>query len=384
MATAATTMPEPPLRPLRVRTGNGYSIDFVVDLGQRNARLLRRRWAPLARVFDWADAFVVLPDPDHDLIHSLNAVPILGRCPYVVTFEDYLPRVPEDRYVGILERRLQRSLLSDRCRAIVAMSDYAARQFHHQSRDFAGRDQLERKLEVLRPALGVRRSAPKTHSDGLHLAFVGKDFMRKGGPAVLRAHRRLRAAGIPVTTTIVSAMRWSADDYVGPPDAAYVARETADIAQEGIVHHRSLPNAQVLRVLDDADYLVFPTLHDTFGYVSLEAMAGGTPVVTTATGAQPEVVTDGESGLLLDLENDPDVGKWAWTYRTADPGYLAAYEAAIASLADQLVDRLSDAWEHRDERYEAMSAAALARMRERFDPIAARDRLEQLYELCRR
>src|SRR4051812_32100321 len=105
MARARTAPRSTRRTPLRVRTLDGYSVDFTIDLGQRNARLLRRRWAPLARVFDWADAFVILPDPDHDLIHSLNAVPILGRSPYVVTFEDYLPRVPEDRYVGILERR---------------------------------------------------------------------------------------------------------------------------------------------------------------------------------------------------------------------------------------------------------------------------------------
>jgi glycosyltransferase involved in cell wall biosynthesis len=370
--------------PLRVRTRNGYSVDFVIDLGQRNAEMVRRPWAPLARRFDWGDAFVVLPDPDHDLIHSLNSVPVLGRSPYVVTFEDYLPRLPEDRPVPFLERRLQRSLVSDRCRAIVAMSDYARRQFHEQSRGFAGRAQLEAKLEVLRPAIRARRTTPKTPGDELRLAFVGRDFMRKGGPAVLRAHRRLRELGIPVTTTVVSAMRWSQDDYVGPPDAAYVARETAALDQEGIRHHASLANDEVLAVLDEADYLVFPTLHDTFGYVSIEAMAGGTPVIATATCAQPEIVVDGESGMLLEIENDPVVGKWAWTYRTDDPGYVAAYEATIASLADQLVDRLSDAWEHRAQRYEPMSAAALRQIDEHFNPQTARDRLEELYERCRR
>jgi glycosyltransferase involved in cell wall biosynthesis len=366
-----------------VRTRNGYSVDFVIDLGQRNAEILRRPWSPLSRVFAWGDAFTVVPDPDHDLIHSLNGVPVLGRCPYVVTFEDYLPRLPEDRPVPFLERRLQRSLLSDRCRAIVAMSDYARRQFHHQSRDFAGRDQLAAKLEVLRPAVPVRRTVPKRPGDELRLVFVGRDFMRKGGPAVLRAHARLRARGIPVTTTVVSAMRWSADDYVGPPDAAYVARESATIAQEGVVHRPSLTNAEVLALVEEADYLVFPTLHDTFGYVSIEAMAGGTPVIATATCALPEVIVDGVSGMLLEIENDPIVGKWAWTYRTEDPGYLAAYDATIASLADQLVDRLADAWEHRADRYEAMSAAALQRVRDHFNPVTARDRLEALYELCR-
>src|SRR4051794_1804960 len=100
--------------PLRVRTRKDYSVPFLVDAGQRNAVFVRRKWTPLRRVLPWADASATLPEPDFDIAHAVNAVPILPRRPYVLTFEDYLPRTPEDRYVGWLERALQRTLLSDR------------------------------------------------------------------------------------------------------------------------------------------------------------------------------------------------------------------------------------------------------------------------------
>src|ERR1700723_936045 len=190
---------------LRVRTRRDYHVPYVVNLGQRDVTFLERPWTPLARVFEWADAFAILPEPDYDIVHSFNAVPVLSRRPFVLSFEDYLPRVPEDRYIGALERALQRTLLSERCTALLAISNYALRQFRRQSRGFAGRAGLEAKMTVRYPAIAPRRSTPKPDpAPELKLLFVGRDFMRKGPPAVLRAHAQLRAKGIPVRTTFVS------------------------------------------------------------------------------------------------------------------------------------------------------------------------------------
>jgi glycosyltransferase involved in cell wall biosynthesis len=368
---------------LRVRARRGYSLPFVADFGQQNAVLLARAWTPLARVLYWADAFAILPEPDYDIVHSFNAVPIASGRPYVLTFEDFCPRVPEDRYVGWLERALQRELARERCVALLALSEYAVRQFRHQNRDFPGLGALEAKLEVRYPPIAPRREqAKQLDGDTLKLLFVGRDFMRKGGPAVLRAHELLRRRGLPAQTTIVSSLGWKANDaYVDPPSPELVRREVARLDGEGIVHHASLPNTEVLRLMEEADFLVFPTLHDTFGFVTLEALACGTPVLASATNALPEVIEDGRSGYLLPLELDGLLGRWAWTYRTREPGFIEAYEAAIGTLAETMADRLCECWESR-ERYAGLSEGALERVRTRFDVVAARQRLQELYETC--
>jgi glycosyltransferase involved in cell wall biosynthesis len=368
--------------PLRVRTRHDYWVPFVVDFGQRDAVLLKRPWVPLARLFRWTDAFAFLPEPDYDIVHAVNAVPVLSGRPYVLTFEDFCPRVPEDRYVGWLERWLQRELVRDRCVALLALSEYAARQFRHQNRAFTGLDALEAKLEVRYPAVPARRTEPKSLSEReLKLLFVGRDFMRKGGPALLKAHESLRARGIPVQTTVVSSLAWRADDaYVDPPSPELVKRETARLGVDGVVHHRSLTNTEVLRLMEEADFFVLPTLHDTFGYVAIEALACGTPVLASATNALPEVVEDSGCGFLLPLELD-DVGRWIWTYRTREPGFVEAYETATRSLATTLAERLAECWESR-ESYTQLSAGALERVHNRFDVDAARTRMEALYERC--
>ena len=53
------------------------------------------------------------------------------------------------------------------------------------------------------------------------------------------------------------------------------------------------------RLLDEHDVFVFPTCNDAFPLVALEAMQAGLPVVTTHEGALPEIVEDGETGMLV-------------------------------------------------------------------------------------
>lgn len=369
-------------RPIRIRTGHSYHVYFTIALGQRNARFVERALTPLNRYFGWADAMAFTPEPGFEAIHSWNAVPLMTRRPFIVTFEDYLPRTPDDRRIPWLEEAMRERLLSRRCVALIATSDYALRQFRVQNRDAPGLPALLGKLERLYPVVPSRTGRPKAASDRLRLLFVGRDFLRKGGPVLVRAHKRLKRMGIPVETVIVSNLQWSENDYVGPPNVAYAAAAALGIEQDGVVFHKSLPSAEVRREMDAADYLVFPTFHDTFGFVSLEALAGGTPVIASDTCVLPEIVTHGGNGFLLPFENDGVVGKWRWLYRTRHPDYLDAYEHATETMAKALVATLAAAWEDRRE-YQSLSAGALASAHGKFHPDFARSRLEELYERFR-
>jgi len=62
----------------------------------------------------------------------------------------------------------------------------------------------------------------------------------------------------------------------------------------GRVEHEKLPERYA-----NADLFVFPSRRESFGLVLAEAMAAGLPVVSTKVGAIPEVVEDGEAGILV-------------------------------------------------------------------------------------
>jgi glycosyltransferase involved in cell wall biosynthesis len=52
-----------------------------------------------------------------------------------------------------------------------------------------------------------------------------------------------------------------------------------------------------------ADLFVLPSRRESFGLVLAEAMAAGLPVIATQVGAIPEVVKDGETGILVPPED---------------------------------------------------------------------------------
>jgi glycosyltransferase involved in cell wall biosynthesis len=64
-----------------------------------------------------------------------------------------------------------------------------------------------------------------------------------------------------------------------------------------------LPQKEVDRLLQAADVFVAPSRYESFGLIFLEAMRWGTPVVGTTAGGIPEIVRNGESGLLVQPEN---------------------------------------------------------------------------------
>ena len=65
----------------------------------------------------------------------------------------------------------------------------------------------------------------------------------------------------------------------------------------------ALGDEEVTRYLQTADLFVAPSLYESFGLIFLEAMRWGTPVVGTRVGGIPEIVCDGESGVLVSPGN---------------------------------------------------------------------------------
>jgi glycogen synthase len=133
--------------------------------------------------------------------------------------------------------------------------------------------------------------------------YVGRLAAQKRADLLVEAFGRMRSAAHLV--------------IVGDgPEAARVRRLAAEspaaerITARGFVEHRAVP-----ALLASLDVLVLPSAYEEMGSVLVEAMASGLPVVASAVGGIPEVVRDGETGLLV------------------PPGDVAALTAALDRLA---------------------------------------------------
>lgn len=365
---------------LRVRTGNTYAMPFVVNLDQRNAAIVNGHLTPLRRLIPQTVAFTMIGGK-YDLIHSMNAIPLFARVPFIVTFEDWMPRTPPDIRLSSLERMLTRVIAGDRCKALVAMSHFARRQMMTQQQRSPHYTSLLDKTEVIYPGIKPMGMPPKTLGNELRLLFVGADFMRKGLPVLVAAHEELQRDGIPVRTTVVSSFRWYRSDYIGPKSKALVAEQVERLHRSSITILERQSNAAVRQLMREHDILVLPTFHDTFGFVILEAMAAGTPVIASDTCAIPEIINE-KNGMLLPLPTD-SLGRWDMLYKKRQTEYDYHYLGDAVRMARALVEHLQTLWNQR-HRYPELSAGALKTIEQRFNRINARDRLEELYDRATR
>jgi glycosyltransferase involved in cell wall biosynthesis len=102
------------------------------------------------------------------------------------------------------------------------------------------------------------------------------------------------------------------------------------------------------RLLAGADALLFPiSWEEPFGLVMIEALASGTPVVATRRASTPEVIDDGETGLLAGAGDGSEADVEALLQ--ALPGIAALSRAACRQAAEQrfTVDRMVDDYERR-------------------------------------
>ena len=138
---------------------------------------------------------------------------------------------------------------------------------------------LEQK-ERLRHELAERYAL----KDELRILYVGSGFARKGVPALIEAAGKLK---IPFRLFIVGKGRTS---------ALKRRAERLGISERVVF---SGPVRDVEKYYLGCDVFAFPTLYDPFSNATLEAMACGLPVVTSAFNGVSELIEEGESGFVL-------------------------------------------------------------------------------------
>jgi len=215
---------------------------------------------------------------DADVVFSYGLFPRDRRSAVPVVWEQtFAPAsldVREDELAAGLRR--DRSWAVSRAHTIVTATEASVdwvRRVFPEARDRV--QWVPYYLPALEPA-GEAQTAAKFSSGGpLRILFVGKQARRKGLDVLVAAHAMLPShLQEKLAVTVVSRML---DGRVAlPPSFRW---------------HEALVDVDA--AMRDAHVLAFPTKHEAFGLVLVEAMASGCAIVTTKAPIQRSIVGDG-------------------------------------------------------------------------------------------
>jgi len=150
---------------------------------------------------------------------------------------------------------------------------------------------------VNRPALEVEKISPpdrRGRRGPLRLVTTGRLVWQKGFDHLLAALARLRDRGVAFHAEILG-------------DGELRKLLAFSIGDLGLDAHVELVGAvssrEVLERMRDADAFVLSSHTEGISNAVIEAMAAGLPIVTTAAGGMPEVVTDGVEGFVVPVRD---------------------------------------------------------------------------------
>lgn len=219
--------------------------------------------------------------------------------------EQVLKKTPVALIHGVLTRRARR---------VIALSDHVLEYVATVGR--VRRDRLRRIYYGIdpEPFVGGDRAAMRAAlgiGEGTHVALcVARFHPQKDHETLFRAAARLVELGRDFQLLLAG----------GDPFYDHEARLRGVCDRMGLANH-----VRFLGIRDDVplllaacDVFVLPSLYEGLGLVYLEAMAASRPVLATNGSAIPEVVTDGVTGVLVDVGADKALAA-AWDRMIVDP-----------------------------------------------------------------
>ena len=247
-----------------------------------------------------------------DVLHVQYTAPPFCPAPIVTTIHDlafeHLPETFTRR--GKAQLRLTVRRTARHAAHILTVSEFSRQDIINTYRlpldritvthngceaQFTPHPALEREAEIIKQKFGIARD---------YLLALGSVQPRKNLVRLLRAYARLREQQpeFRLQLVVVGRQLWLYKEVLREIKQQNFA---ADVIVTGYASDEDLP-----ALYRSAVALVYPSLFEGFGLPPLEAMACGTPVITSNSSSLPEVV--GNAALLVNPYEETDLAQAIW------------------------------------------------------------------------
>ena len=193
------------------------------------------------------------------------------------------------------------------------------------------------------------------------LPVIGERRSWDGPPSFLCACRLLYWKGVHIAISAFAEIvrKFPAAHFTIVGDGPERPRLEADARRHNLQHQVTfipqIPQRELFALYQNHDFLLFPSLHDSGGFVVLEALSYGMPVICLDLGGPRDMVTP-DSGIIVETggRNTPQVAE---------------------DMADKICHLLQS-----PQRIAELSAGAVSRARE----FLLRERVNEFYDIARR
>ncbi len=276
-----------------------YLINSHRNIYSSNYEIIINNPFPVLKTYSWYPFMALkLRSRSLDIIHNPSQVPTFFKLKqkYVITVHDLTPFLtPSESKIG---RPLVYKLLFSKT---IKSADKIITDSNSTKRDLMSYFSVpEKKIKVILLAADKKfkplddeeltRVRQRHNLNFPFILYVGTLESRKNIPALIKAFYKFKKMGLPYKLVIGGKKGWKYKDIFETIDKLNLQK---DVLFTGYVLGEDLP-----ALYNAADLLVYPSIYEGFGLPPLEAMACGTPVITSNTSSLPEVV--GDAGIMVD------------------------------------------------------------------------------------
>jgi glycosyltransferase involved in cell wall biosynthesis len=221
---------------------------------------------------------------DYEIIHCAHCLSKNKNKPWIADFESPWQMFISGRDTKKGNKKALKILMRNNCKKILAWTEKAEKEIISKF------PEVKDKVEIVSFAIPVPKIKKNEHK-GINLLFVSRYFHEKGGEHTLEAFRELTKKYKNVKCIFISQT---------PKKIIKKYSSNNKINFFDLIPHGKL----IEEIFPKMDILVYPAYSDTFGFIFVEAMSFGLPIITVDGFARKDIINEGKTGFIIEREKN--------------------------------------------------------------------------------
>lgn len=219
---------------------------------------------------------------DFDLIHCAHCLSLNKNIPWVADIESEWQLWISGKS-NILSREIAKKLIKRKnCKKILCWTEKTKREINKTFND----KEIDSKLDLLRFAYPSQKKVNQNFKK-VTLLFIGRYFFDKGGDVALEVMDNLTKQYKNVYAKVVCET---------PKEFKDKYKLNKKIMFFDLMSHKDL----FKKIYPKSNIFIYPGFSDSFGFMFIEAMSFGLPIVTVNGYARSEIVKNNENGFIIE------------------------------------------------------------------------------------